>query len=150
MSLQAKTSKKIKNKIVSSKAVLKPTMAGEDMPTALIAPSDYEHIYAEDSKERKLRSIKAKQVKVNEVSSDLPTCLIGPDDYAHLYSAKRDPKAKAIWSKKRAAEKAIPDDAPTVLKEMAQRPSADREIAREERNEAQNETSWSCACCLLM
>jgi hypothetical protein len=50
-----------------------------DAPTALIAPSDYEHIYKGQAKMAK----SGKTAK--RIPSDAPTALIAPSDYEHIY-----------------------------------------------------------------
>lgn len=60
----------------SERTVGRPTVA--DLPTALIGPEDYQHIYTNT------------QTRVNKETShnedNLPTALIGPDDYQHIYT----------------------------------------------------------------
>jgi hypothetical protein len=90
-----------------------------DAPTALIAPSDYQHIYSE-SKKQPQRTTSAQAVK--RLPSDAPTALIAPSDYQHIYSeGKKQPQRTTSYQQVRQQTtsnqqlKRIPSDAPTAL-----------------------------------
>ena len=73
-----------------------------DQPTALIAPSDYEHIFKggnDDKREAKGANSLGKVVNINKskpeltrVKSEQPTALIAPSDYEHIFKADDDVK----------------------------------------------------------
>ena len=70
-----------------------------DQPTAMIAPSDYEHIFnGEEENQAKPEAPKPTETKPNDkedakrVPSDQPTALIAPSDYEHIFQGKDEPK----------------------------------------------------------
>ena len=83
----------------------KPKRVESDQPTALIAPSDYEHIFKGDLSDfQKNTKIKKSPKKI---PSDQPTCLIAPSDYEHIF--------KGSFEKPPAKPNRIPSDTPTAL-----------------------------------
>lgn len=103
-----------------------------DQPTALIAPSDYEHIFQgeeDDAKTKQQTPTPSKAAPepspAKRTPSDQPTALIAPSDYEHIFQGEDDPKEEK--KKKEATTPTgsgagykgggykIPSDTPTAL-----------------------------------
>lgn len=86
-----------------------------DQPTALIAPSDYEHIFTYKKKSlnnnKMVAEEKGKIAKL-KVPSDQPTALIAPSDYEHIFKWDRNVAKKTAITKTTVK---IPSDQPTAL-----------------------------------
>ena len=85
-----------------------------EAPTALIAPSDYEHIFSSKEENKKVPP------KPSKVPSDAPTALIAPSDYEHIFSSKEQVKKKPAQQKispvpTQQKMTKVPSDTPTAL-----------------------------------
>lgn len=91
-----------------------------DQPTALIAPSDYEHVFTAKKETPNKAKVAvdiepSKQSKL-KIPSDQPTALIAPPDYEHVFThAKPKVKQKVAVVVEKKADVRIPSDVPTVL-----------------------------------
>lgn len=84
----------------------------------LIAPEDYQHIYAAEPKAKEAKGKDGNQSGSSE-EEDQPTMLLAPQDYEHIYSGKTGAVGKARKTAPLPSpstdEPSIPEDAPTLL-----------------------------------
>lgn len=81
----------------------------------------------------------------SDLQADAPTALIAPEDYEHIYNASESDKTKKKKITKNKDEE-IPDDAPTVLKELVQKERIAKQNGSGENGE---ENGGCCGCCTI-
>lgn len=81
----------------------------------------------------------------SDLQADAPTALIAPEDYEHIYNASESDKSKKKKITKNKDEE-IPDDAPTVLKELVQKERIAKQNGTGENGE---ENGGCCGCCTI-
>ena len=148
--VKSRTKTKI-GKAAKSQARMDKGAQDSSEPTALIGPDDYQHIYKAPPKQTPGKQI----TKHNDgptgtaMPEDFPTALVAPDDYEHIYNAPESEKPSA---KKTVKNQEIPDDAPTVLKEMVEmersgKGSGQNATANEGDNQAKKSANSSTVIC---